>query len=139
MRLYRFETEFQGEPQDVGFFQAMYDAGLPEGVPERLEGMFAGLVPAIQQIDEPAKFWFTEAGLARFAKEIAAVASVLEQYGWTLTLAAIDDSQAGGRVLYRDGWQVGIAVDPSGPPEHVYRPVRAGQVLGLAGQNPSSM
>lgn len=139
MRLYRFETEFQGEPQDVGFFQAIYDAGLPEGVPEKLEGMFAGLVPAIQQIDGPAKFWFTEEGLARFVKEIAAVASVLEQYGWTLALAVIDDNQDDGRVLYRDRWQVGIAVDPSGPPEHNYRTVRANRILGLAGQNPSSM
>lgn len=131
-KLYRFETVFQNEPQDVGFFQVLYDIGLPEGMPERLENLFVGLPMAIRLIDVPAKFWFTAAGIIRFHDAIKAVASALRRCGWGLVMAVTDEAQVAGAVAYRDEYQVAVRTAAFDPPPDAYRPVTGRDVAVLA-------
>lgn len=131
-KLYRFETVFQDEPQEVGFFQVLYDIGLPEGMPERLEGLFDSLPMAIQLVDVPAKFWFTAAGIIRFHDAIKAVAPTLRRRGWGLVMAVADETRVADAVAYRDEYQVAVRTAAFDPPPDAYRPVTGRDVAVLA-------
>ena len=63
-KLYRYTLAFDGQPQNIGLFQGLYDVGLDDTVIDRINAEFSTL--KAPDLDEPAEFYFTEAGRKKY-------------------------------------------------------------------------
>lgn len=107
MKFYRFELAFDGEPQDVGFFQGIDDIGIPIALRQKLYQPFNERLesPMVEADDCSAVvFFFTEQGLAQFAKDIDCIIQVIEPMGWSL-LASVMEEPDYDNALYHDQYQ----------------------------------
>lgn len=104
VRLYRFELAFDGECQDVGLFDGIYETGLDQAHAERLLDAFADL--PIPDVTESSEFWFTEAGVLKFKDRVADIVAAVEPHGWSVVTRVRTGTPE--RILYSDDYQVAV-------------------------------
>ena len=115
-KLYRFELAFDGEPQGVGLLTGLDATGLPPGRSDRLVAMFDDLALP-EELGTPVRFWFTQAGILRFADAVAEIMREIEPHGWTVLLSVMERKDA--HELYADEYQVAVpssSADQEGSP-----------------------
>ena len=105
MQFYRFELAFCGEPQGVGFIQGLEDIGLPIKKYGQLYDPFETLpCPEICDPNGPILFFFTKAGLQKYAPAIDAIGQTIRPKDWDL-LGMVLEEGSFEHALYHDDFQ----------------------------------
>ena len=103
-RLYRFELVNDSGCRAGGLFNGIYEIGMPESKPVRIECLFRNLKS--HACPEPCVFWFTDEGLVEFTDALVYAMQAVSEYGWSLVMATRTYTQEPGGILYADRHQV---------------------------------
>lgn len=112
--LYRYELAFNGELQDIGFLQGMYELGLDDGRADDLVRNFDTLMKIPSGVFCPnARSFFTEKGIDVSREDISRLVSAYREHGLfqvavgTLQEVMLDVDD----ILYSDDYQAIIRQD----------------------------
>lgn len=108
MAYHRFEMAFDNIPQKIGFLQGLGDVGLTLKEEADLLELFQSL-PCPNVNHFPSEFWFTEAGLERYATAILKIGKAIGRNNWQLMYRKMDRMPK-AKTEYMDKWQA--AWDP---------------------------
>lgn len=110
-KLYRYTLAFDGQPQNIGLFQGLSDVGLDDTVINRINAEFSTL--KAPDLDEPAEFYFTEAGRKKYDFPLCFTELMLNQKNWQLIEQVVDFIPSAEGVLYQDEYQIAFKVSTS--------------------------
>lgn len=78
---YRFELAFDDELQNVGLLHGLDGTGLRDEITQALYAPFDKDLP-IYKLDKHITWWFTEAGLHKFAHAVDCIINAIADHGW---------------------------------------------------------
>ena len=106
--LYRYELEFQGELQDVGFLQGMCELDLDDETSDCLTSRFDTFLPLPPIPIRNTRSFFTEKGNEYFHKDIMNIVNEFHRQGaFNVVVGLLSETELNGEdIVYSDEFQI---------------------------------